>query len=450
MSSHEAANVAPGATFGDSSCMTTPAPRRDDPKVIASWAVYDWANSAFTTLVVTFVYAYYFTQAIAPDDVTGTTLWSRAVGGSALAVALLSPIAGAMADRGGRRRRYLAISTALCIASTAALAFVGPGTAGAIPLALLLFATANLGFEMGMVFYNAFLPSIASPERIGRVSGYGWGLGYVGGLACLVVALVGFVRPETPWFGISTAEGFNIRATNLLVAAWFLVFSLPLFLFVRETPVPGIRPDIRAAFAELAQTFRAVRRYREIVMFLIARLIYNDGLVTVFAFGGIYAAGTFGMPLSEVIVFGIALNVTAGLGALVFGHVDDRIGGKRTIMLTLVGLATATALAVWAPTKTWLWVAGLLIGIFVGPNQAASRSLMARFVPERHQTEFFGFFAFSGKITAFMGPLLLGAVTGWFGNQRAGIATLLLFFILGGGVLRAVNEQRGREAARVV
>lgn len=430
--------------------MTTPELRRDDPKVIASWAMFDWANSAFTTLVVTFIYSYYFTQVIAPDDVTGTTLWSRAVGASALLVALLSPITGAMADRGGRRRRYLAIATLACVASTTALAFVGPGMAGAIPLALILFAIGNLAFEMGMVFYNAFLPSIASPERIGRVSGYGWGVGYVGGLLCLVVALVGFVRPETPWFGISTAQGFNVRATNLLVAAWFLVFSLPLFIFVREAPSAGARPGIRAAFAELAHTFREIRSYREVVMFLIARLIYNDGLVTVFAFGGIYAAGTFGMPLSEVIVFGIALNVTAGLGALVFGFVDDRIGGKRTIMLTLIGLTIATALAVAAPNKTWLWVAGILLGIFVGPNQAASRSLMARFVPQRHQTEFFGFFAFSGKVTAFLGPLLLGTATGWFGNQRAGIATLLLFFILGGVILTAVNERLGIESARTV
>jgi UMF1 family MFS transporter len=168
----------------------------------------------------------------------------------------------------------------------------------------------------------------------------------------------------------------------------------------------------------------------------------------VFAFGGIYAAGTFGMSLSEVIAFGFALNIASGFGAVLFGFVDDRIGGKKTIMVTLVMLSVATAIAVWAPNRTWFWTAGVLIGLFVGPNQSASRSLMGRFVPEKHQTEFFGFFAFSGKVTSFMGPFLLGTVTAAFGSQRAGVATVLLFFLVGGTLLATVNERRGIEAAR--
>ncbi|MDH4045085.1 MAG: MFS transporter, partial [Gemmatimonadota bacterium] len=276
----------------------------------------------------------------------------------------------------------------------------------------------------------------------------GWGLGYVGGLVCMVVALVGFVQPEVPWFGLSTENGSNIRATNLLVAGWYLVFSLPLFLNVPEKRTGAKTLNIREAFAELGRTFKAVGRYREVAKFLIARLIYNDGLVTVFAFGGIYAAGTFGMPLSEVIMFGIALNVFSGLGALVFGLVDDKIGGKPTVLITLVALCVATVLAVWAPTKPWLWAAGILIGIFVGPNQSASRSLMGRFVPEKHQAEFFGFFAFSGKITSFMGPILLGTATAMFASQRAGVATVLIFFVIGGGLLLTVSERAGIAAAR--
>jgi len=264
----------------------------------------------------------------------------------------------------------------------------------------------------------------------------------------MVIALVGFVQPEVPWFGLSTDDGFNVRATNLLVAAWYLLFSLPLFLNVPERRTGAKALNVREAFVELGQTFKAVGRYREVAKFLIARLIYNDGLVTVFAFGGIYAAGTFGMPLSKVIVFGITLNVFSGLGALAFGFVDDKLGGKTTVLVTLVALSTATLLAAWAPTETWLWVAGILIGIFVGPNQSASRSLMGRFVPERHQAEFFGFFAFSGKITSFMGPILLGTATAMFASQRAGIATVLIFFLLGGGLLLSVSERAGIAAAR--
>lgn len=422
--------------------------RHDAPRVVWSWAFYDWANSAYTTLVLTFIYSTYFTQAMAPDELTGTTWWSRALALSAILTALVSPILGAAADRAGARKRFLAVTTALCIGATALLAFVPPSLPSAAWLALALFVIADVCFEVGYVFYNAFLPTIASPERIGRVSGYGWGLGYLGGLVCMGIALVGFVQPEVPWFGLSTEQGFNIRATNLLVAVWFSVFALPFFLFVPEQRLGNVRVDVGAAFREMGQTLRAIGRYGEIVKFLLARLIFNDGLVTVFAFGGIYAAGTFGMTLSEVIVFGVVLNVASGAGAVAFGFLDDRIGSKKTIMLTLVALSVATTMAVLAPNRAWFWAAGILIGLFVGPNQSASRSLMARFVPETQQAEFFGFFAFSGKATSFLGPILLGTVTAAFGSQRAGVATVLVFFLVGGTLMATVNERRGIEAAR--
>lgn len=420
---------------------------RDDPKTIWSWALYDWANSAFTTLIVTFIYATYFTKAMAPDEIIGTAWWSRAVAVSAVLIAILSPLLGGMADRAGRRKRALLASTLLSVSATVALAFVAPGGGGHAALALILFVIANVAFELGGVFYNAFLPIIASSAKIGRVSGYGWGLGYVGGMVCMVLALVGFVQPEVPWFGITTEAGWNIRATNLLVAVWFALFSLPLFLNIREHPRRGVTVPGRGVVGELRQTFRDLLRYRQVVRLLVARLIYNDGLVTIFAFGGIYAAGTFDMSIAEVIQFGVVLNVASGVGALLFGFVDDRIGGKRTVQVTLVALMLATMLAVWAPTRTWFWVAGIMIGIFVGPNQSASRSLMGRFVPERHQAEFFGFFAFSGKATAFMGPLLLGLAAQLFDSQRAGVATVLIFLMIGLLLLSRVDEPGGIVAA---
>ena len=425
-------------------------PSRDAPKTTLAWCMYDWANSAFTTLVVTFIYSTYFTRAMAPNEVLGTAWWSRAVSLTSLVVVILSPVLGALADRGGLRRALLALTTAVAVAATAALTFVAPGRQDAALLALALFVAANVGFELGTVFYNAYLPDIVSPERIGRVSGYGWALGYAGGLVALVLALVGFVRPETPWFGMSTAAGFNIRATNLLVAAWFALFSLPLLLLVPGgAPRAGRRGvDLRGTFAELWRTFHAVRRFRDGARLLVARLFYNDGLSTVFAFGGIYAAGTFGMSFSEILVFGIALNVTAGLGAWAFGFVDDRIGGRRTILISLVALIAAAVAAVLAPTRAWLWGAGIAIGIFAGPNQAASRSLMGRFTPRDRESEFFGFFAFSGKLASFFGPLLLGAMTQATGSQRYGVATVIAFFLLGGWLLLGVDERRGTEAAR--
>jgi UMF1 family MFS transporter len=412
-----------------------------------AWCLFDWANSPYTTLVVTFVYSAYFAQTFAPDVVTGTAWWSRAVALAGVVVAVLAPPLGALADRGGLRLRFLGATTLLCVIATTALAFVAPGSGKAALLALALFVLADIGFELGMLFYNALLPAVAPPDRLGRVSGFGWALGYAGGLAALVVALVGLVQPQIPWFGIPRTEGFNYRATCLLAAIWLAIFSLPLFLTLREPRRPGVSLRATDAFRELAATFHNVRRYRDAALFLVARLLFNDGLITIFAFGGIYAAGTFGMTLAEVIQFGIAINVAAGAGALLFGFVDDRIGGRRTVLVSCIALAGATVLAVWAPTRAWFWLAGMLIGVFAGPNQSASRSLMARFAPPGSENEFFGFFAFSGRLTAFAGPALLGVATQLFGNQRAGVATILVFFLVGGGLLLLVNEERGRRAA---
>jgi UMF1 family MFS transporter len=423
--------------------------RQQGPLATASWALYDFGNSAFTTLVVTFIYATYFTRGIAADETVGTALWSRGVTVTAIAVAVLSPILGAVADRGGYRRLLLVLSTATCIGATCFLYFALPGQVGR---ALTWFVVANVAFEMGGVFYNAFLPDVAPPDRIGRVSGYGWALGYVGGLLCMVIALFGFVQPEVAWLGFSTAAGENIRATNLLVAVWFAVFSLPMILFVKEdksrVSPPGT-PIVRTAVRQLYDTFHEVRRYGQVVRLLVARLFYNDGLVTIFAFGAIYAQGTFGFTTEEILVFGIVLNVTAGLGAFAMGFLDDVIGGKRTIQISLIGLFAASLLAVLSPSKSIFWVAGILVGIFAGPNQAASRSLLGRFVPPTKENEFFGFFAFSGKATAFLGPFSLGVLTTLFHTQRAGVAVVLVFFAVGAAVLATVDEAAGiRLAAR--
>ena len=417
-----------------------------DRTVIASWCLYDWANSAFNTLVVTFVYSTYFSDTFATDPGRGTALWSRGIITSALAIAALAPVAGVLADRGDRRR-YLVGCTLTCVLMTCLLAFVRPSQPGAVLIALAIFVVANVAFELGLVFYNAFLPNIISDDRMGRVSGYGWGLGYAGGLVCLALALP-FARGDPPPFGMSVVEGFNVRATNVLVAAWFLVFSIPMFLFVRDEDVRDTGFDVRLVFTDLGRTLTHVRRYRELVRFLIARLIYNDGLVTVYTFGGIYAAGTFGFSISEAIIFGIVLNLVAGLGAWIFGFVDDKVGGKVTIGLSLVFLGAATLLAALAPSRAWLWVAGVGIGFFLGPNQSASRSLMGRFVPKEHESEFFGFFAFSGKVSAFMGPLLFGMLADAY-SQRVGVVSVLLFFAVGGVLLWRVDEQRGiAEGAR--
>ena len=411
-------------------------------RTIFSWSMYDFANQPFTTLVITFIYSTYFVKAIAPDEIIGTVLWSRGIAIAAIVVALLSPLMGAIADQGGYRKVSLIFWTWVCIIGSFFSFYALPGE---ITKALFWVVLANIGFEMGGVFCNAYLPHIAPKEKIGRISGYGWSFGYVGGLIALVIVMILFVSPEIPAFGFSTENGENIRATNLLVAIWFAIFSIPTFLFVKDKPISKriSLSLVKSSYAQIRNTFREIKRYKQTSRFLIARILYNDGLITIFSFGGIYAAGTFGFTFDEIMIFGIVLNVTAGLGAFMFGFLDDKIGGKNTIQLSNIGLIIACILAVLTTSKTVFWFAGILIGICSGPNQASSRSLMSRFTPKNKQNEFFGFFAFSGKATAFIGPFLLGVLTATFGSQRYGIAIVALLVLLGAFILHGVDEKEG-------
>ncbi|MDP6428485.1 MAG: MFS transporter [Rhodospirillales bacterium] len=400
---------------------------------IAAWCFYDWANSAFTTIVITFVFATYFASAVAEDKTLGAAQWGFAISASGLAIAFLAPVLGAIADRGGRRKPWIFFFTVFSVLLTAALWFIAPDPAYVVP-ALILVALANVGFEMGIVFYNAMLPDIAPSKMIGRVSGWAWGLGYVGGLACLVVILTAF----------DTGSLDQVRLTSVLVAVWFGLFSLPLFLWTPDTPgrATSWRRAIGEGLGQLLSSLRQIRRHGDIARFLLARLFYNDGLVTLFAVGGIYAKVTFGMSTAEVLQFGVAINVTAGLGAAAFAWIDDRIGPKRTILISLVGLIAFGAAVLTAETTTMFLVWGSALGIFVGPVQAASRSMMAHLAPKGLETEMFGLFAFSGKATAFVGPFVFGAVTAVTASQRWGMATILVFFALGAALLLFVADAR--------
>ena len=404
---------------------TTPA------RALFSWALYDWANSGFAALVQTFVFAAYFARAVAGNETLGTAWWGNMMGVAGLIIGLGGPVLGAVADRAGRRKPWLAAFTALCIAATGFLWFIKPDPAFVWP-ALLLAGAGTLGSEYSMIFYNAMLPDLADKARIGRWSGWGWGLGYAGGLVLLVVALYGLVQPPG-WFGVARTEALHIRAVMPLTAVWYLVFCLPLFLFTPDTPSTGV-PLGRAvgqAMAQLRGSLRDLRAHRSIAIFLLARMFYNDGLTTMFAFGGIYAAAAFGMGPSEVIVFGIGLNVTAGLGAASFAWLDDKLGPRRTILFSLVGLIVPGAAILLVKSKTLFWIFGLAIGIFVGPVQASSRSYLAHAAPAEVRTEMFGLLALSGKLTSFIGPFLVGWLTLATGSQRIGMSAVVALFVVG-------------------
>lgn len=431
--------------FADAGRLAELAPERR--RAVAAWCLYDWANSAFPTVIGTFVFATYFVQAVAENETAGTSQWGAAMAVAGVLIALLSPPLGAIADGAGGRKPWLAGFTVMAVASSAGLWWARPDPSS-VPFALAVVVLATVGFELGTVFYNAMLVDVAPRRMMGRVSGWGWGVGYAGGLACLVLSLVLLIRPDPPLFPLVRSEAEHVRATALLVALWYGVFCWPLFLLVpdakRRAPIGAA---VRSGLAAMARLLPELRRRPAIARFLVARLLYTDGLNTLFNFGAIYAAGTFGMATDEIILLGIAMNVTAGAGAALFAFVDDAIGPKRTVLASLASLAAIGAVLLLVEGRTWFWALALPLGVFFGPAQAASRTLMARLAPPAQSSEYFGLFALSGRITAFAGPAALAWATAAFESQRAGMATILVFLLGGGAILATVREPPGRMVA---
>ena len=420
-------------------------------KQVISWSLYDFANQPFTTIIVTFVYGAFFTKYIVNDEHIGTLLWSTAIAVTAIVVSILSPVLGALADSGGYRKFFLMIFTWICSVFSILLYFPDSGD---VYLALTLFVIANISFEMGCVFSNSYLPDLSQKENIGKISGFAWGLGFFGGLTALFLSLFFFPEMNT--------EG--IKKINVLVGIWFLVFSVPTFLFVKDkNPEKLKKKHIKDTFKSLKKTLNQVRNYKIIANFLLARLFYNDGLITIFSLGGIYAVETLDFSFIEVMILGILLNISAGFGSFVFGYLEDKIGVLQIINISLWVLIVSTILAFLAPyldifsdvildvnffnyslyysltfPQLIFWVAGILIGLMIGPNQSCSRSLMSQLTPEKKQNEFFGFFALTGKATSFLGPLLFGIISNFYSQQFA-LWVVIIFFIFGYFLLNRID-----------
>jgi len=423
--------------------MTSALAEGSDRRAILAWCLFDWANSAFPAIVTTFLFSAYFTDHVAPTHAQGQALWSWANGLAALAIALLSPVLGAIADQGGRRKPWLLAFSLVNIVATAALWYVRP-VADDVLLALTAMAIATLGFELGTAFYNAMLPDLVARGHLGRVSGWGWGLGYAGGLCCLLLSYLVFVRPDPAPFGLVRAQAEHVRIIMPLAALWFALFALPLFLWAPDRP-PSRRPlaaIVGGGLGELIGTLGQIRRYGNIARFLLAKMIYIDGLNTLFIVGGAFAAGAMQMSVGEVLLFGILLNATAGAGAIAFAWIDDWLGAKPTILFSLAALALLGGVLLTVDSKPWFYLLAAVLGVFLGPAQAASRSFMARLAPPDRSTEFFGLYNLAGKITTPVGPFLVGLVTYLTDSQRVGMLTILPFFLVGGLLLMAVREPR--------
>jgi UMF1 family MFS transporter len=421
-------------------------------RTVISWCLFDWATSPHPTIIVTFVFSAYFAQGVVGNEIEGTVLWSQAIAAAGILVAIFSPLLGAIADQSGRRKPWIATFSIACILATASLWFVTPNRSS-IGLALIAVTISTICFEFVTVFYNATLSEVAPPNRIGRVGGWGWGAGYIGAIFCLSLCLFGLIQTDTPPFGLDPENAETVRATVVVVALWWILFGWPFFIFVPDRPGTGIGlvAAAKKGVPRLWRTLRNLRQHRQSATFLIAQMLYADGLATLFQFGGLYAAGTFGMSFAEIIQFGIAMNVTAGLGAFAFAWLDDALGAKPTIMISLVGLIGFGAMVLVADSAHWFWVFGLSLSLFIGPVQSASRSLMVRLSPPDMRSEMFGLYALSGKSTSFLGPLMFGLVTAHFESQRAGMATILVFWAVGLTLLALVrvkdNFRTGPEAS---
>lgn len=423
--------------------MTPPAIRRGGLRGLLAWCLFDWANSPVPTVVITFVFAAYFARGIVGDEVEGTALWSWGLAASAILVAILAPMVGAIADAAGRRKTWIFGLSALTVVTTALLWFAEPHPEWTI-YALVLVVLVNLGFELGQVFYNAMLPDLVSEKKVGRISGWAWSCGYFGGLACLIVLLYGLILPNPPPFGLSETDAEDIRAAMPLLSVWYIVFGWPMFVFTSDRASTGVtkREAVRSGMRRLVTTLTNLRQHKQIVRFLIARLFYIDGLNTLFGLGGVYAATAFAMDEAEVIKFAIALNVTAGLGAMGFAWIDDLLGSKFTINLSVASLAVLGTAILLVHDVTWFWILGMMLGIFIGPTQAASRTMMARLSPPELTGEMFGLFALSGRITAFLGPLLVGMVALATDSQRIGMGVIVVFLVIGLVLMLWVKEPR--------
>ncbi len=400
-------------------------------KQVFGWVTYDFANSSFTTIIVSVIYSVYFKEVVVGSDEIGTALWGRAVSISMLMVGFSAPVFGAIADYSHSKKKFLFINTYICVIFTGLLYFV---TAGDIFKGMLFFIIANFGYNSANVFYNSFLPDIASRKDLGKVSGWGWGVGYVGGLLSLFISLY--------------LVNINIRLIFPAIAIFFGSFALITFIFLGTFKHKKQRINyFKVAYNRIAFSWRNITKFKQLVRFIISYFIYNDGIIVVISFAAIYGATRFGMTPQQLIIYFILAQLTSIAGALFFGYLIDKIGCKKTITITLVIWSVVVLWAFTCSSVTEYYFVGLLAGIAIGSSQSSSRTMLALLTPSAKITEFFGFYAFTGKLASIFGPLVYGEIARITGSQRWSILAVLFFFVLGAIILQTVDENEGKRVA---
>lgn len=408
--------------------LAPPAPQRRSN--IFAWTLFDFANTSFYVVVITLVLSPFFEGVIAKpvmSEDTATAWWGRAISLSMVLTALIGPPLGSLADAGGRKKQLLGIFTAITVLATVGLWWTGPGT---VALALALAVIANVGFEGGTIFYDAFLPEITTPDRYARVSGYGFAMGYLGSFATLIlVQMILSTAKEQGWTDFA-----GPRATFLLAAGMFALFALPLFFFVRERAAkarPGGGSLLRESYRRLADTFNHIRSYGSIRRFLLAFFVYNDSILTVIAFASIFAVKELHMTDEQRILFFMIVQGTALVGSLIFGWITNMIGVRQSIIITLLLWIGVVVAAHGVTTAEGFYIIGGVAGIALGSSQSSSRTMMALLTPIDKRAEFFGFYdGFFGKASAVIGPLVFGEVALAYG-QRNAMLIIGAFFVIG-------------------
>jgi UMF1 family MFS transporter len=392
------------------------------------WTLFDFANTSFSIVVVTFLYAVYFKKTVASGQPIGDLYWSIGTSTAMIITAIISPVLGAIADYSAGKKRFLLFFTILCIAGTSLLYFV---QAGEIFWGIAIFVIANIGFEAGLVFYDSFLPEITAPKNFGRVSGYGFGMGYFGSLATLAL-IFPFIQANL------------IKESFPVTGLFFLVFSLPLFLFLKESRKKEDEAVsyIRLGFSRVCSTLSNLKNYKNLVLFLLSYFFYIEGVNTVIFFSGNYASTTLGFTDQDLLIFFLTVQTTAIVGSIILGIIADSIGQKKTIVITLFMWIATIILAYFVQDKTGFYIVGLIAGAAMGSCQSTSRSMMSKLTPPDKKTEFFGFYSFFGKSSAVIGPLVFGLVSFLSGSQRLAIISIGFFFLAGLIILRYVRDPK--------
>lgn len=395
-------------------------------KKIFIWTLFDFANTSFSIVVVTFLYAVYFKKVVAQGQPVGDLYWSLGTSIAMIITAIISPILGAIADYSAGKKRFLLFFTLLCIAATSSLYFIGSGD---IFLGVFIFILANVGFEAGLVFYDSFLPEITEPKNYGRVSGYGFAMGYLGSLATLAI-IYPFIQAEM------IKESFPVSAF------FFLLFALPLFIYLKDNrkKVAEHESYFTIGISRVWNTLSHLKNYKNLATFLLAYFFYIEGVNTIIFFSGNYASTTLGFSETELLIFFLTVQTTAIAGSVVLGIIADSIGQKKTIIITLVMWLLTVLIAYLVQDKTGFYVVGLIAGAAMGSSQSTSRSMMSKLTPPEKKTEFFGFYSFFGKSSAVVGPLVFGLVSFLSGDQRMAIISIGFFFVVGLLILIQVED----------